>query len=644
MVSRLKPENALSGVFFFLRIYVLLLAGFSAYRLALFLREFASAAGTSPAEVLQAFVMGVRFDIVISSYLLALPFVVLSLASFFPRIYPALRKAVFYYIVAVSSVALLVCAADIPYYNQFRSRFSVGAFLWFDSPVFVFKMIAQEPLYWMFILVFLASAWLFCRLLVKVFAARPFMANGGNAGLRISVSVLFLGLMAVGTRGRLEKKSPIRIGTAYFCSNAFLNQLGLNPNFTLARSWLESRDADNRGVQLMDPATALANVRSYLSIKGADAGHPLKRSVSFGAAAPRKLNVVIVLMEAMSAGRTARGGETRGLTPFLDGLSRGAYRFDNAYASGIHTYNGVFSTLFSYPALFRHHPMKGSSMLRYNGLASALKSHGYSTLYFTTNDSQFDNVEGFLKNNDFEAVISQKDYPSSEVKTTLGVPDDYMFRYSIPALKRMYERGQNFLAVYELSSNHKPFYIPEYFKPVHARDDLAIVEYSDYSLRTFIEAMKTEGLLDDTVFVITGDHGESLGAVYDIPLNYVHVPLIFYSPKLIKSAEVSRKPAGQIDVFPSVMGLLRLPYAHETLGIDLFREERPYIFFNYDDKYGVIDDESLLIVKTDGSKGLYKYRSGDRKNYATEVPETVKKMQTYAESNLQSFQYLLNRR
>lgn len=99
--------------------------------------------------------------------------------------------------------------------------------------------------------------------------------------------------------------------------------------------------------------------------------------------------------------------------------------------------------------------------------------------------------------------------------------------------------------------------------------------------------------------------------------------------------------AGQIDVFPTIMGLLKQPYANNTLGIDLLSEKRPYIFFNADDKYGVIDHNWLLIAKTDGSKGLYKYKNKDTRNYATQYKDTVDKMNTYAKSNLQTFQYLI---
>jgi len=99
--------------------------------------------------------------------------------------------------------------------------------------------------------------------------------------------------------------------------------------------------------------------------------------------------------------------------------------------------------------------------------------------------------------------------------------------------------------------------------------------------------------------------------------------------------------AGQIDVFPTIMGLLKLPYANNTLGIDLLSESRPYIFFNADDKYGVIDQNWLLVVKNDNSRGLYKYQNKDTRNFATKDIKRVELMNRYAQSNLQTFQYMI---
>ena len=343
----------------------------------------------------------------------------------------------------------------------------------------------------------------------------------------------------------------------------------------------------------------------------------------------------------MSAAKMTRHGNKDNLTPFLDELSTKSNYFENTYSAGIHTFNGVFGTIFSYPALFRQHPMKESSITKYHGLFSTLKEKGYSTIYFTTHDGQFDNIEGFLRANDCETVISKPNYPAEKVKTTLGVPDDYMFEFAIPVLNSLNSKNKPFVAVMMTASDHGPYYIPPYFKPKTKDEKKQIVEYADYSLKKFIEMASKQTWFNNTIFVFVADHGAPIDGTYEMSLDYNHTPLVFYAPEILKENRVFSKMAGQIDIVPSIMGLLNLPYKNYTLGINLFKEDRPYIFCNADDKYGVLDNDWFLVVKDDKSTSLFKYKSKDTHNYALENQDVVEKMNMYAKSNLQTFQYLL---
>ena len=585
----------------FLKIYLLTLVFFALFRLLLFISEISRIDNSvQVSDIFLSFFMGIRFDTVIICYILILPYVILSLISFFTKEFRWLYKTVYLYIFILFSIAFIICSIDIPYFNQFFSRLTITALEWIDSPVFVFKMIVQEPRYWLYFIPLVIVLFVFYKILRKIFFKISCTYNG-SVYLNIVFFLLFLGLMILGIRGRIEKKSPIRIGTAYFSNNAFLNQLGLNPNFTLIRSYLDSKKDEYKTVKLMDDKEAVKNVQQYLNIPVANVNNPIQRQVNFDSSEAKKYNVVLVMMESMSAAKMKRHGNINNLTPFLDSLANQGYYFENTYTSGIHTYNGVFSTLFSYPALFRQHPMKQSSMLKYHGIFSTLKEKGYSTIYFTTHDGQFDNIEGFLKENDCERVVSESDYPSDKVKTTLGVPDDYMFEYSIPVLNELSKNEKPFIAAFMTASDHGPYYLPEYFKPLNKSIENQMVEYADFSLKKFIQLSSTQKWFKNTFFVFIADHGSPIDATYEMSLDYNHSPLIFYAPFIIKENKVFENVAGQIDVFPSIMGLLKLPYQNNTLGINLFNETRPYIFFSADDKFGVIDKEWFLTVRDDGS-------------------------------------------
>ena len=627
---------------FILKIYLLALSVFSVFRIMLFLSEFDRIDEKEVAilTIIKSFIMGVRFDIVISGYILILPtliFLTLEVIGFRSK---SIKQFFFYWIYILFTIAFTVSTADIPYFNQFYDRFSVGAFEWMESYKIVISMIFQEPKYFLFIIPFILLEIVFYILLKKIFEQEN-ETQKINFFLNTFVSLIFLAIVFLGIRGRIEEKSPIRIGTAYFSNNSFLNKLGLNPSFTLIRSYLDSKDKDNRVVKFMDDKLAIEMVQKNLGITKTQYNSPIAREVQPDTLLSAQPNVVLIIMESMSAAKMKRHGSAEELTPFLDSLSNNSIYFENIYTAGKHTFNGIFSTLFSFPALYRQHSMKTNN--QYDGISTSLLKNGYSTTYFTTHDSQFDNIEGFLRSNNFQNVISQSDYPVSEVKTTLGVPDDFMFRFSIPKINELSERENPFFVTFMTTSDHSPFYVPEYFQPKAKAIESQIVQYADWSLQQFIQLASKEAWFNNTIFVFVADHGAAIDAKYDISLNYFHTPLIIYAPELFKANEVHQKIGSQIDVYPTVMGLIKQKYVNNTLGIDLLNEERKFTIINDDDKVGILDTDYLCIMKNNGAKlELYKYKEQDKSNYFDQEQEKALEMADYAKSNMQVHQIMIS--
>jgi len=610
---------------------------FTLFRVILFANELVRLEdSTTYSDILRSFIMGFRFDTVILCYILILPFVLLTVGSFVIKIRKTLLLFSKYYVLVLFTITFFISAADIPYFNHFFSRLSITALEWMDSPKFVLGMIVQEPKYWLVTLPFLIILWFFYKKINKIFQ---------TVETKISVLPMFLFtvvgllLLVIGIRGRLAHKSPIRVGTAYFSQSPLLNQLGLNPSFTFLKSYLVSKKEENQPVQFMQDADAFKLTKEYLFIDP-KSELSIAREVAADSTGAKAQNVVVILMESMSAAKMGRHGNTHNLTPFLDSLTQQGAYYENAYSSGIHTFNGIFSTLFSMPAIYRKHPMKGGSIKEYDGIYENLKAHDYSTVYYCTHDGQFDNVEGFLTANFCDEVVAQDDYPAEEVKSTLGVPDDYLFRYAIPHMTNLGKQDKSFAATLMTASDHGPYYIPDYFTP-HSEDVKdQIVEYADWSLKQFFKQASKEDWYANTLFVLVADHGSAMNATYDMPLAFNHTPLLFYTPSGKVASCTSSNMAGQMDIFPTIMDYLNLSYTNNTLGINLNEHSRPYIYFNGDDKYGVIDDKWYLVSKKAGGDALYKYRSKDRTNYASEEPNQVKEMKRYAEAQLQTYQYI----
>jgi phosphoglycerol transferase MdoB-like AlkP superfamily enzyme len=407
------------------------------------------------------------------------------------------------------------------------------------------------------------------------------------------------------------------------------------------RSYLDSKDPKNAKVQLMNDDAAVTKIREYLNIHDTAYNSPIARKIIPDTISETKPNIVIVIMESMTVAKMKRFGNNNKLTPFLDSLSYNSLFFENFYSAGKHTFNGIFSTLFSFPALYRRHTMK--QIRKYDGIASTLLNYGYTTTYFTTHDAQFDNVEGFLRANDFQNIVSQIDYPFSEIKTTLGVPDDYMFRYSISYINNLHKKKKPFFVAFMTASDHGPYYIPEYFHPKSDEIKQQIVEYADWSLKRFIELASKEDWYNNTIFVFVADHGAAINAKYDIAINYFHIPLIIYAPKLHLFNNKTYKMVGsQIDIYPTLMGLLNIEYINNTLGIDLLKQDRKYAIINDDDKIGIIDTAFLCIMKDYGKNiTLFKYKNADKNNYYEDYYDKANEMLEFAKANLQITQKMI---
>ena len=626
------------------KLYLLLIAIYTAFRVALLLLNLDRVGETTFWEVCQAFVMGVRFDIVSIGFVISIPTIILTIFSFFGKKSRIFEQIYTWVLTICFTITFGICAADIPYFDQFFDRFNITAFEWMATgdSAFVFKMIWEEPTYILMMLPVLVCGFIFWFFTNRILKRSTGWESVGYVHYGIA-TVLLWGLVFIGMRGRLNEKSPIMVGTAYFCNNAMLNQLGLNPNFTLARSWLDSKDPDNKKVRFMSDEKAVLNMQAYLGIENPDPEFPIAREVVYGGKS-NNYNVIVVIMESMSYEKTAHGGNTRNLTPFLDSLMNNSLSFNNCYTTGTHTYCGIYSTSVSYPVVFRNQALKRIPVLQYDGLAATLQKQGYQTAYFTTHDKEFDNVAGFLSQNGVERIVSQADYPISEVKTTLGVPDDYMFRYAMPIFDEMASNGRPFCVTMMTASDHGPYYIPEYFEPRSEDVKYQITEYADWSLRRFIEMASEKPWFDNTLFVFVADHGATLDSDYSIPLSYFHTPMVFYMPKHLQAIE-NEAIASQMDVFPTVMGILGKSYVNNTFGIDLLNENRRYAYFMGDDKYGVLDGEWLLINKpSEEQKGLYKYVEKEKKNYILEYPEIANEMQKYAESAWQVNEYQLDKK
>ena len=612
---------------------------FMAFRLCFFF-SLHSALAAEATSAWPAFLRGLWLDNVIGSYILLLPLLVLLVAQLCGCGGKGLLRFLNIWMGGFYTLAFAAAAANIPFYNYFNQPLNSTIWQWAAYPSQTLGMLFGEATWWKYIALWVVVTAVYAYGLFRwrqYFLHRlPVLPKNWRArGVSLLLWLPIGGLCVLGARGRLGY-NPIKISAAYYCDNADLNNLGVNATFNLLNSTLDDARKENRPLQLMDENAALVFVRQDLGRSGLPGISPLAQIVR-PEGEPRYDNVVVVFMESMSTKFMGTFGNPSHLTPTLDSLFAEGLSFENCYSAGNHTNQGVYATLYGFPAQLKRNMMRGSVVPRYAGLPTVLREKGYQTLFFIPHEGQYDNMNAFLRTNGFAEVYAQEDYPRDKVVNHFGVSDDYLFSYALPVINRRARSGKPFFATILTVSNHPPYIIPPYFHPKSKQIEDQIVEYADWSIGKFMAEARKQPWFAHTLFVFVGDHGKRIehlptdGLI--LPESCNHVPLIIYGVGLPR--EQRKDFAGQVDIAPTILGLLRLPYVQNNLGVDLTTRRREAIFYSADNVVAARNAEYLYLYSPDAERA-YTYAIDQGKYRPIAENEATRKLRMLVFANLQT--------
>ncbi len=360
---------------------------------------------------------------------------------------------------------------------------------------------------------------------------------------------------------------------------------------------------ENRELHLMPYSEAITNTRRWLGITGTvDSSNVLKRAVinplpahtEAATATKQRPNVVVILMESMSANLMGTFGNNSHLTPTLDSLYNHSLAFDHFYSAGIHTNHGMTATLYSFPAIMFRNLMKGTVTPHRHGIATVLKEHNYNNMFFMTHEAQYDNMKAFFATNGYDDIYSQESYPKSEVVNSFGVSDHFLFSYALNTINRKAATGKPFFATILTISNHPPYIVPSWFKAKSKDKEQQIVEYADWCVGDFLKKAKREPWYKNTIFIIQADHGKIVaGSGGELPQSLNHIPLIIFGPGV---PQMRYDGLGmQVDVMPTLFGLMGMSYTSYGFGQDLLKNPRHMVFYSADNQLVARDHKRCFI-------------------------------------------------
>jgi arylsulfatase A-like enzyme/Flp pilus assembly protein TadD len=278
--------------------------------------------------------------------------------------------------------------------------------------------------------------------------------------------------------------------------------------------------------------------------------------------APGDLSVVLVTLDTTRADRLGCYGFSGVETPHLDALARQGVVFDNATATAPLTFpshSSIFTGLIP-----PHHGARDNGGFFLDDaqttLAERLKAAGYATGAFIgawVLESRWGLAQGFDEYSDRFELSKYRVVSLGTVQK----PGDEVMDGALRWLDSV--RQRRFFAWIHLYDPHAPYEAPEPFASRYSGQPyLAEIAYTDKVVGRLTGWLESQGLLDRTIVVVTGDHGESLGEhgeashAYFIYGSTMHVPLIVRTPWGLTGR--SRAQVSTVDIMPTVLDLAGL--------------------------------------------------------------------------------------
>jgi phosphoglycerol transferase MdoB-like AlkP superfamily enzyme len=414
-------------------------------------------------------------------------------------------------------------------------------------------------------------------------------------GARIAAFALFTGLGAGAYL--VTNKSIVNPMT-----NEVAKELGSNGVYNFVYAFFNNEIEFKKFYPVIDEAKAQSMVKAHYAKDGTpvtSAGASLiERDIIRSTPMVRK-NIMQITIESMNANFMTEFGNTEGLTPNLDRLSREGLFLSNMRATGTRTVRGLEALALSVP------PTPGQSILRRPDsgnlftIGAVLQDRGYDTKFLYGGHGYFDNMNGFFRENGY-AIGDQGDMKAEDIHfaNAWGVADEDLFDFSIKEADASYAAGKNFFNMVMTTSNHRPFTYPDGKIDIPSPGGRSgAVKYTDYAIGKLIEKVSTKPWFKNTIFVFVADHTESVAGKMELDFNRYHIPCIIWAPSFIAPQRIDRLTS-QIDVAPTLLGLLNASYRSRFYGADVLAATmESQVFVSNYEKVAMVRDDTITILE-----------------------------------------------
>ena len=499
-----------------------------------------------------------------------IPYIVLMLLPWHGKERPAYQQFCRWVFVIVNSLALAINLIDACYFRFTMRRTTTTVFSEFANEQNLGSIFFTETLNHLY-LVFLFAfvAWGLYQL-ARYSTLRHDSLRWWHYDVAMLLSLAFVAPFVVaGIRGGFATAvRPITISNA----NQYVNRpieaaLVLNTPFSLYRPI--GKDV----FSVPDYFASEQELEAHYS--------PVHRPAS---GIMEKKNVVVLIVE--SFGREYIGAlnpclddsQYKGYTPCIDSLIARSITFSHTYCNGRKSIDGMPSILSSIPMFIEPFFLTPASMNHVSGLASILGGEGYQTAFFHGAQRGSMGFQAFARSTGFKDYYGREDFSrdkrfggEQEFDGTWAIWDEPFLQYYCA---KMSEMKEPFMTAVFTASSHHPYAVPEKYRERFPEEGIEIhkcIRYTDMALGKFVRSASRQPWFKNTIFVLTSDHTNlSDHDYYQTDLGGFCSPIIIYEPGITDlQPAVQDKIAQQIDILPTVLGMLHYPKPYFAFGIDV---------------------------------------------------------------------------
>lgn len=562
LLARFRPLAWLGGCFLAISLLT---------RLALLVAT-GNGVPASASNWLYVFGVGMGYDLLAFAYF-SVPLVLLL--WLLPRRWLASRRGgtlVATLCLVLLAVLLFVAVSEWTFWEEFQARFN---FIAVDYLVYTTEVIGNIRESYPVGLILSALALVTGGVFIATRRWRLVHNDSAGFGARSLVVAAWLAASVLGTwlvSGEMKDRT----------ANTYVNELSGNGIYQFFAAYRSASLDYARYYRTIPANEARAIVRAHLATPDATflSADGIARHIH-NAAPERRLNVVLVSVESLSAEYSGVYGRKHSLTPNLDALAKDSLLFTDLWATGTRTVRGLEALTLSVP------PTPGESIVRRArneglfSLGQVFRDKGYDAQFLYGGYGAFDDMNRFFAGNGYDVrdrtVIADKDIHHANI---WGVADEDLYTMAMLRFDADAAAGKPFFAHLMTTSNHRPYTFPSGRGPWPQGKRESAVSYTDWAIGDFLRRARTKPWFANTLFVITADHCASSAGIAALPAFRYRIPMWVYSPGNIAPGRHERMTS-QIDIAPTVLGLLGMDYDSRFYGVDVLRQppghERAFI-------------------------------------------------------------------